>query len=320
MNKKVLRVGEHEAAPGRKVAGYQSVSSGDNEVALPVFLINGPEVGPTLSVTAGVHGAEGASIEAALRLGRSLEPDTVSGQVIILPLVNPAGFRRRLPGVNPQDGKNIGRQFPGNPNGSISERIADWIFREVIRPADCYVDMHGGDLFEALLPFTMYHVTGNEELDRKTRTLAEAYGSRYVLRTEISGASYVAAASAGVSAVAAEAGMQGIVNEADVAAHLDGLNRLMLHQRMLAGPVAEPVPTQHMKGEIILQSEQEGFFYPTVHIGDFVTRGEVLGSITDFTGRVLDEVVAPADGYVLLLMTSLAISEGDLLLSVSVPS
>ncbi|HEY2915122.1 MAG TPA: succinylglutamate desuccinylase/aspartoacylase family protein, partial [Candidatus Angelobacter sp.] len=121
---------------------------------LPMWLINGVGEGPTLVVTAGVHAAEYASIAAALELGRSLDPRSLAGRVIVVPIVDMPAFSARSIYVCPLDGKNPNRVFPGNPHGTASEQIADWVFRNVMSQATHYVDLHGGDLIEALVPFT----------------------------------------------------------------------------------------------------------------------------------------------------------------------
>ena len=107
-------------------------------------------------MTAGVHGAEYASIAAALDLGQSLEPNDLRGQVIVVPVMNSPAFRARSIYVSPLDGKNLNRVFPGQALGTASEQIADWVFSNVIRQAEYYVDLHGGDLIEALVPFTIF--------------------------------------------------------------------------------------------------------------------------------------------------------------------
>jgi len=99
---------------------------------LPMWLINGVGEGPSLVVTAGVHAAEYASIAAALELGRSLDPGSLSGRVIVVPVLDMPAFTARSIYVCPLDGKNPNRVFPGNPQGSASEQIADWVFRNVM--------------------------------------------------------------------------------------------------------------------------------------------------------------------------------------------
>ena len=93
MTNEVLKVGGLSAGPGEKAAGIHVISVDGANIDTPVFLINGAQDGPTLAVTAGVHGAEFASIEAALQLGRTLRPEDVRGRVIVVPIANVPAFR-----------------------------------------------------------------------------------------------------------------------------------------------------------------------------------------------------------------------------------
>ena len=311
-----LEVGDFSAAPGSKVFGLQNLDLAGHQVETPVFVINGTHAGPTLGVTAGIHGAEYASIAAALQLGQSLESEGLRGRVIVVPVANVPAFRMRSIYVCPLDGQNLNRMFPGNPDGTASEQLADWLFHNVIKQADYYVDLHGGDLIEALIPCTIYHRSGNKVIDQKSLELAKVFGIQYIVRSETKGSTYSAAAQAHIPAILTEAGGQGIWPPEAVAVHTDGLNRLMRHLGMLKGPPPEPVPTQILARFIWLRSEHEGYYYPKVGVGDVVHKGQDIGCVTDFQGNVLQAIAAPADGKVLFLVSSLAINQNDPLLAV----
>jgi len=124
-------------------------------LALPCTIIRGRAPGPKLLVTAGVHGAEYSSIEAARRL-TALSPESILGELTILPVLNIKAFWAHLPYVNPLDGKNINRVFPGDAKGSASERLAAWVVNSAMSGMDGYVDLHCGDIIEALLPFAIF--------------------------------------------------------------------------------------------------------------------------------------------------------------------
>ena len=124
------------------------------DVEIPFAVIQGTRPGPRLLVTAGVHGSEFCSIEAAIRLMR-IPPEQIKGTLTILPIVNTQGFYKRSIYVMPQDGKNLNRMFPGRPDGSTSERVAHWLVTQAYPRADAYLDLHGGDLDEALVPFSI---------------------------------------------------------------------------------------------------------------------------------------------------------------------
>ena len=239
-NQDDLQVGTLSAAPGRKTFGVQTVAAGGQEIPLTFFLINGDQPGPTLVVTGGVHTAEYASIAAALDFGQSLQPMGLRGRVIVLPVVNVPGFGVRSIYTCPLDGKNLNRVFPGDPGGSGTEQLADWVFRNVISQASYYVDMHGGDLIEALTPFTIFYRSGVEQVDQMSLAMGQVFGIRYLVRSETYGSAFSAAAVAGIPAILSEAGGQGIWRAEDVALHRHGLDRLLRFLGMTEGPAPSP--------------------------------------------------------------------------------
>lgn len=126
------------------------------EIEIPLTIINGAFDGPTLFVTAGIHGGEYPGIAAAMELGRSLDPQEIHGSLIMLHPVNIQGFWARREFIVPEDGKNLNRVFPGNPDGTLSEKTAGLISSSFFPMADFYVDLHSGDIHESLHPYVYY--------------------------------------------------------------------------------------------------------------------------------------------------------------------
>lgn len=316
MSNDVLTVGALSARPGEKVFGVNEFMVQGQPYRVPTWVANGSHDGPTLAVTGGVHAAEYASIAAALELGRSLDPHALHGRVIVVPVMNIPGFSVRSIYICPLDGKNLNRSFPGNASGSASEQIADWMFRNVLTQGDYYVDLHGGDLIEALVPFTIIFRSGKQDLDQKTLELAQAFGIEYLVRSETPGGAYSEATKAGVPSLLAESGGQGIWPPEDVARLTVGVNRLMRHLEMIEGPAPERLPSKLLDQFLWLRSEHDGFWYPAVGVNGAVTKGQELGQVQDYEGKVLQTAKSPADGRVLFLVSSLAINAGDPLLAV----
>jgi len=310
-----LVVGSLRAAPGTKVTGFLDVPG--TPIQMPVTVVNGAAAGPLLGISAGVHGGEYPGIEAAIRTAAELEPRDVRGAVIIVHIVDVPAFLGRNIYICPLDGKNPNRVFPGNPGGTASERLAHTLFTEVIARSDYYVDLHGGDINEALVPFTILLPSGTHEVDEQAMALARVYGIRYVIRGRVSGGTYSAAAQRGVPAILTEAGGQGLLDDASLAIHRRGLRNVLRHLGIVAG-VPEPTePITLLTQFHWVTSEHTGLFYPDVTPGTRVTRGQRVGETRDFFGARLAEVTAPGDGVVLFTVTTPATNRGDPLFSVA---
>ena len=311
-----LTIGSLFAANGTKTFGENAFEVAGQPYRLPMWVINGAAAGPTLVVTAGVHAAEYASIAAALDLGRSLDANHLRGRVIVVPVMSLASFTARSIYVNPLDGKNLNRVFPGDAQGTASQQLAHWVFQNVIARADYYIDLHGGDLIEALVPFTIFFRSGDTRVDEASLDLARTFGLEFIVSSETPGATFSAASKAGIPSIIAEAGGQGIWTREHVAQLATGVQRVLRHLKMIDGSPAAQLPTTVLERFLWLRSGHGGFWYPAVSVGATVRNGDDLGQVTDYEGRVLQRAISPSDGRVLFIVTSLAINNGDPLLAV----
>ncbi|HLN11766.1 MAG TPA: M14 family metallopeptidase, partial [bacterium] len=318
MASETLTVGSAAAAPGRKATGHLEVPG--TSIRMPVTVVNGAAAGPRVCITAGVHGGEYPGIEAAIRTAASLDPAHVRGQVVVVHIVDVPSFQARSIYICPLDGKNPNRVFPGNPAGTASERLAHTLFSEVIVRADYYVDLHGGDINEALVPFTILLDSGTPEVDAAAMDLARVYGIKYVVRGRVSGGTYSAAAQRKIPAILAEAGGQGLLEPAALALHLRGLQNVLKHLKVVSG-APEPVEPIVLLGPLHwVSSEHTGLFYPNVVPGDRVTQGQRVGEIRDYFGASLAEIVSPGTGIVLFTVTTPATNPSDPLFAVGAPA
>ncbi len=293
---KTFAVGSLQVGPGTKVTGFLDVPG--TPIRMPVTLVRGVAPGPVLSVTAGVHGGEYPGIEAAIRTAAWLDPKDVRGTVIIVHIVNVPAFHGRNIYICPLDGKNPNRVFPGNPNGTATERLAHTVFTEVIARGDFYIDLHGGDINEALVPFTIVVETGDPGVDERTMGLAQAYGISYVVRGRVSGGTYAAAAQRRIPAVLTEAGGQGLLDEGALQIHLRGLRNAMKHIGIVPGEPEPAGPLTVFPRLHWVTSEHAGLCYLSVTPGTRVLEGAPVGELRDYFGRPLGAVRSPANGVV----------------------
>jgi uncharacterized protein len=286
-------------------------------VEIPVVEVEGAESGPHVVVIAGVHGCEYSSIAGARRFVRELDPAGLRGRLTVAAVVNPASFWERTPFVSPADGKNLNRCFPGDPAGSFSEVLAHRLFETLIRPADVLVDLHGGDMVEALEPFSLFDASPVED---RARELAAAFGLPYVTRVErgsspVAGTTSAAAAELGIPAVIAEVGGRGLLEADAVAAHVIGIGNVLQALDMLAGAPESPAQPQTLVERFVwLRSTRAGWWQPAVQAGDLVRAGDALGDVEDLFGDRLERIEAPETGVVLFITSSPAMAADGLLL------
>jgi predicted deacylase len=310
---------------GQKQSGYFTFQADPllARYTWPFFSIVGARPGPTFLITAGIHAAEYTGVEAAIRLGRLLDPAELSGTVVIIPLLNRPGFYERSIYVNPEDNDNMNRVFPGSPDGTWSERFAHYLLTEVVAGVQFSIDLHAGDLIEDLVPFVGYRESGQPENDAMMLRMMAAYGAAWSVRRlpsgERVGLLYAAAAERGVAAILAESGRNGLLEEDAVRRHVDGVLNILRTVGVLAGePRAVPPPTLLTRFDW-LRSEHEGIFHCAVRVNDQVQAGQVLGEMVDLLGNPLGQITAPANGVVLFLVTSPAIKADGLLMGIGVP-
>jgi predicted deacylase len=289
----------------------------------PVISITGEHDGPAVFINAGVHGGEYPPIEAVIRLGRELDATKLRGTVVLIPVLNLPAFWRRSMFVCPIDNTNPNRVFPGDENGSYSEQMTRAVVTEFISRADAYIDLHGGDIPEALVPFSICHA-GEADVDVRAKELASVFGLPYVLavgkpiQPAKGSSSYVASAEAGVPGFIAEAGGVGQLQPEAVQLLVDGVRRVLAHLGTCEKTVANAAKPTLLRAFEWLYSKHAGMFYPAVNVGDQISAGQVVGRIGSLFGDTLEEITAPVNGRVLFLTINPAVLENGLLMGIGV--
>ncbi len=291
---------------------------------VPVVEVTGSSDGPRLTVISGVHGCEYASMAGVRQWSAGLGALDLRGSVLAVPVLNLPAFEARSPFVIPQDGKNLNRYFPGDADGTLTERFAHEAFTKLIVGSDAVIDAHCGDQPEALEPFALYDAGPAEE---RALGLALAYGLGYIIRQEpgpgrpISGTSSSAAAELGIPAITAEAGGCGIIEAAAVGLHVRGLNQALAYLGMVdAGAPGDSVsgdsaPPVRLSRFIWMRCADAGWWSPAVEPGEQVTQGQVLGTVSTLDGaEVRQTIEAPTDGVPMFITSSPAVAADGLLL------
>jgi predicted deacylase len=315
-----LQIGPIQAEPGEKTYGYGAISIGEVQVHLPLVLINGSLDGPRLALTAGIHPKEFLTIEALRRLLSEIDPAQLCGQVVACPLVSYPALQGDHLVISPVEAVNLNRIFPGDPTGNPSERVTAWLFDNLIRPADVFIDLHSGGPSESLLPHVAYRTSGNPEQDRQALALAEAFGIPDVIRgkTADGGNSHAAATRAGIVALLVEAGEYGQSPPALLAQICAGMQRVMETLGMLNPSLPAPdQPPRHWTWEAFVEAGQDGLWYPECEIGADVQEGMALGRILDPLGSLLSIPAAPVSGRIMYGERGLVVSKTDVLAAIA---
>ena len=315
-----ITVGNATSRPGEKVSGFITVPAGsDPGTQIPVTIVAGPRDGPVLALIAGVHGSEPSPIVALQRVRAMLDPALLSGTVIIVQIANPPSFRERTVYRGPWDKKNLNRMFPGKADGTASERIAHAITTQVIDACDCLVDMHAGDANEALRSYCYWNKLGlDEAVDARAREMCLAFGLDHIAidhdrPRDPTVPDYCANAAQlrGKPTVLSEVGQVGIPTEEAVEINIRGAFRVMRFLKMLPGPVEMVAHPRWIDPSVVVRSSATGLWYATVTPDDTVTKGQIVGHLTDYFGAQLAEVRSPMDGTVIYVVASPAMNEGE---------
>ena len=281
---------------------------------IPFGLVEGAGPGPCLLITAGVHGSEFCSVEAALRMLK-VEPTEIRGTLLVLPILNVQGFRKRSIYVMPEDGKNLNRMFPGRPDGTASEQLADWLVTRVYPRIDAYLDLHGGDLSESLVPFSIF-----PKDSEASKTLAKVFGLGIAVASSGNGYTVSAAGQLGIPSLLAEVSGNGLWDEAGVTQLTDGIRRVMAHLGMVESAAApRQAPEPRFETMWVPLAPTDGLWYPAKDLSDPVEAGESLGEIRDVFGSVLARITSDKPGAILYRLTSLSVNKGEALLGVGTP-
>ena len=308
-----MKVGQLEARAGEHVFGYLKTGVTRSGLApdIPVHLFAGAEAGPTLLVQGAIHGGEVIGSIAILNFIQKLNPKTIKGNVIAVPVVNRAGFELGERGSR-IDGKDISRLFPGKANGSISDQIAHVYFEEVIRQANVMVDFHAGarTAYERYVLFSAENDPNKlSDIEKMRRKLVVAFGldqaAFFPPGTFGANQAKEAIEGAGVAQITLEfgGGTGWFKNGADNVRDAErGIWNIMKSMRMIDGDFESDghLCTVYNAGVVIWKGNVDGLFVRLRGFTEELKAGDVYAKLVDpYTGELLTELVTPKDGIVI---------------------
>ncbi|ANS79489.1 putative deacylase [Serinicoccus hydrothermalis] len=284
------------------------------EVSLPVHVLHGREDGPTVWLSAAIHGDEVVGIEVVRRVMAVLDPKTIRGTVLAVPIVNVLGVMsgdRYLP-----DRRDLNRSFPGSARGSLAGRIAHLMMKEIIGPSDVGIDLHTGADRRTNLPQIRCDLE-----DPQTRALAEAFGAPVMYHAKLrDGSLRYAARERGARVLLYEGGEAWRFDEWAIEAGVVGVLRVLAHLGMIdtdevdVEPVGTPSEVCWRSGWV--RARRTGIIHLVVGIGEHVAEGQKLGELFNSFGKRLAIVKADRAGVVIGRAEAPLVNRGDALVHI----
>ncbi len=316
------------ADSGEKKSGWIHVGDRPSsaEYSLPLTIINGSKDGPILAITAGQNGTEYVGIASALEIIRRVKTSELSGAIIVVPVVNVLGFELRERYSFPLDDDFNGKQnmwalWPGRSDASLLHKNMRAVFDQVIRKANYYFDMHGGDIHEYLIPCTMITLVGNPEVDSSSRQLAEAVGYEYIIESPSAasdkGTTKTEASLQGIPTVVIETGDQGIIREELVEKAVSGIMNAMRFLKMIEGVPIMKRKFKQIYKMVPVRANIGGLFVQKIPAGAMVSKGDKIGEVLSLDGSKVQDVIASETGLIIESFCNPAVYSGDALCEIA---
>ncbi|HEY3148022.1 MAG TPA: N(2)-acetyl-L-2,4-diaminobutanoate deacetylase DoeB [Dongiaceae bacterium] len=272
---------------------YSRDDSAWGAVMIPVTVAKNGK-GPTALLTGANHGEEYEGPVALMNLASSISASALSGRVIIVPAMNYPAFRAATR-TSPIDKGNLNRSFPGRPDGTVTEKIADYFQRTLLPFADVVLDIHSGGKTLEFLPYCSAHRLPDKKQEAACVAAMHAFNAPYsmmMLEIDAVGMYDTAAEEMGKVFITTELAGGGTTRASTVAIAKRGVRNLLIHAGILNGK-AEQIPSQMLDmpdGDCFTFSEQDGLIEPCIDLGQTVRKGDVIAQVwsADRTG------VAPA--------------------------
>lgn len=289
----------------------------DGELSVPILAARGVEPGETFVTTAGVHGDEYEGILAIHRIFDEIDPARMNGIFIAVPVVTLPAFWLGSR-VNPFDGRNMARVFPGSHEGTSTERVAAKLLERVLRHASLYIDLHSAGGHYHMLTLCGYVELGAQAA--RAREACEHFDAPFIWEhPSISpGRTLSATLELDIPSLYAETYGGGARAE-DVAVYARGVANLLKYLEIADLPQArreksgEPARRLHGSGDLdfAVNCSVSGVYDPSVELGGRVSAGDVLGVVRSLDGKVIEQVRASEDGLIIVTRATPRVYAGE---------
>lgn len=310
---------------GAKASFILEFAAGETKTSIiPVNVVKGIHPDPVLLVLAAVHGDEYEGVQTVIELFNNVKPDQIRGTLVMVPVANVPSYYG-VSRTTPEDGCNLAREFPGNPEGSVTQRLAWHLARRLIDKADFMIDLHSGGTHYAVTELVGYYYNDDSEYGRECRKAAEVFGTDVIWgHPEVPpGRTTSRALENKIPWLYTEAFGGRRINPAEQRKFLQGVYNIMDHLGMFINPAqwvqhnkSHPIKTSLVGlgnfDESVL-SEVEGFFIPQVKLLDLIKEGDPIGVIYSWFGETLKTAHASSEGIIVGLCGTPYIKENGIL-------
>ena len=282
---------------------------------LPYLSVTGETDGPTLVVVAGVHGDEYEGVETIPRVYEHLDSASLKGTFFAIPVCNVPAYET-ITRSSPIDGLNLARVFPGDADGSITQRIARLITDQILPHADFFIDLHSGGMAYDI-PTLVGYIHNDTPLGHKSQAGARAFATPVLWGHPglAPGRTLSAAVDHDVPCLYTEAPGGGFARTDDIECFYDGVMNVAKWLGMLEGEPNPSPATHHLIGDGNMDEATlapvAGYFRADVSLLDEVTSGQRIGTIRNLFGEIVTEICAKTDGVVIMLRRFHNVRVGD---------
>jgi len=293
-----MRFGSAEAELGTLARGHIALGDyPDGLLASPVLLARGARPGPRLLVQCLIHGGENVGPIATARFLRALDLGAMQGSIAALLVANPLGARTHSR-LTPQDGMNLNRVFPGKPDGTVSEQLADRLLAIAgAEGGDAVLDLHSGGELTITAHYVIHDAKGAGPAEVEARRLAGCVGSRHQWGASedwLDGAYFTAVTRRhSKPALIVESGGGARVTDEDLARFELSLTGLTRALGMLPGEVPAVSDIRRGGNAVHVKCRRGGYWRPHIAPGDDMMGGQVMGEIVDLYGEVAETILCP---------------------------
>ena len=305
---KELMIGGYKIEPGSvsKIELPVAKLYTDADVSLPIKVFRGKKDGPTLFISAAVHGDELNGIEIIRRLINQKSFEIIRGTVIAVPMVNVYGvvnMSRYMP-----DRRDLNRSFPGSAKGSLASRVAHIFLTEIVSHCDYGIDLHTGAIHRSNLPQIRADLS-----DEKTKELALAFGVPVVLNsTVVDGSLRESAVANKTKVLLYEAGEALRFDELSIRAGIKGITNVLKNLEMIRKTAKKKVTVPYVANSSgWLRANASGFVSQKIRLGDQVIKGDSLAVIGSPYGDIIDTVKATRSGILIGMQNIPLVQEGE---------